>query len=271
MNDQTVESYFDQIHSYPLLTIEEEIELSKKILEGDESAVDELVKHNLRFVVSLAHEYSDRYKLPFIELISEGNVGLIRAAQKYDYRKGAKFSSYAAHWIKQAIRSVLWNYKFSPLRIPSSSLRKIKLAERIENELKDTGNKYPSPKEISEKCELSEKEIRNALNRNYEIVHLDKTIEESNDTLHYLVYDEAVDTSDKELAKFILNDIMPKILTKQELDIVKRRYGFGENEQGETLHTISKSYSITRERIRQIQLTALRKLRKYFEDHQNKT
>jgi len=269
--EQFLKLYLNDISQYPLLTIEEEHELCDKIHNDDNEALDMLVRHNLKFVISLAIEYKKRCSASLYDLICEGNVGLVIAAKKYDYRKGAKFSTYAAWWIKHAMRNISYNEKYSPMRIPPTSLRKMRIAKNVKEDLQHNGNEDPSYKDISDNCNLSEYEVKKALINDYSIIRIDKQHDDNGDDFHFLLPQEKSEQYESDTIKYIIEEVMPKILDEREIDILKRRYGLlGNNDMGTTLQKIAKLHNLTRERIRQIQFQAIEKIRNYLGHHQNK-
>jgi len=257
-----VRYYIRDICRIPLINAEEEEELARLIRGGDENAKYKLIIANLRLVVKIAHEFKG-YGLPLQDLISEGNIGLIRAAEKFDPRKGAKFSSYAAWWIKQAMRRALFE-KSRPIRIPVTSAGKINKIKSIRSRLLDQLGRDPTDKEIAGLSDFSVRVVARLKRTELKAVSLqDPICHDKDGWLRDIIPDTRSQTPDQ-----ILRDTdavqrlrrLLKMLDKRERMILLMRYGL-DGRPPETLEEISKKIGRTRERVRQIQKKALAKLR----------
>ncbi|MFT5128632.1 MAG: RNA polymerase primary sigma factor [Rhodothermales bacterium] len=255
-------SYMRDIGQIPLINIAEECQLAAKIKNGDDEAWGQLVQSNLRLVVKIAHDFKGP-GLSLQDLISEGNVGLMRAAQKFDPAKGAKFSSYAAWWIKQAMRRALLE-KSKCIRIPVTSAGKINKIRRARAELRDQLDRDPTNFEISQKVDFSERVVARLSHVELKSVSLQDPIS-ANETgwLHDLIPDENAPIPDKVLCEQQTADRLNRLLQrldKRERSILFLRYGL-DGRPPKTLGEVSKVIGRTRERVRQIQKRALAKLR----------
>jgi RNA polymerase primary sigma factor len=255
-------SYMRDIGQIPLINIEEECLLAAKIKNGDDEAWAKLIQSNLRLVVKIAHDFKGP-GLPLQDLISEGNIGLMRAAQKFDPAKGAKFSSYAAWWIKQAMRRALLE-KSKCIRIPVTSAGKINKIRRARAELRAKLDRDPTNFEISQKVDFSERVVARLSHVELKSVSLQDPIT-ANETgwLRDLIPDEKAPIPDKVLAEQQTADRLNRLLQsldKRERTILFMRYGL-DGRPPKTLEEVSKIIGRTRERVRQIQKRALSKLR----------
>ncbi len=254
--------YMNDIRQIPLISRTEEVALAKLIHQGDAEALEQLVSSNLRLVVKIAHDFKGM-GLPLQDLVAEGNIGLMRAAEKFDPEKGAKFSSYAAWWIKQAMRRALTE-KSKTIRIPVASVTKIVKIRNVRNRLRRELDREPSDKEIAGHLELSERVVRRLRRADMKTVSLqDPILRGEEGDLESLIPDENADTPfgimDDGESDMRLGLLLEK-LDPRERYILCLRYGL----EGNTTHTleeISKCLGRTRERVRQIQKRALKKLR----------
>ncbi len=264
-NDSPVRRYFDEVEAGPLLSREEEKELAKRIEQGDEEAREKLASANLRLVISIAKKYRG-YGLDFLDIIQEGNIGLMKAIDKFDWRKGYKFSTYATWWIRQAILKAL-NNESRTVRVPShvSSLNR-KIDSFIKSRKEETGEK-PSTEEIAEELDVDVDKIRNARQAKRESVSLDKPLREDegdSEALGDVLADDNSPQPEKEAFGDMLEDrfkgLLNKALSDREKQILKLRYGL-EDYQPLTLEEVGDVFDISRERVRQLQDRAINKLR----------
>ena len=260
--DDPVRMYLREIGKIPLLTYDQELELSKRILEGDESAKKKLTESNLRLVVSIAKKYVGRGML-FLDLIQEGNMGLIKAVEKFDYTKGFKFSTYATWWIRQAItRSIADQAR--TIRIPVHMVETINRLLRTSRHLLQINGREPTPEEIAEEMEIPVERVLEIQKIAQDPVSLETPIGEENDShLGDFIKDEdspsPQDSAAYTMLKEQLNDVM-KTLTPREAKVLRLRFGLDDG-KARTLEEVGKQFNVTRERIRQIEAKALRKLR----------
>ncbi|RDY20480.1 RNA polymerase sigma factor RpoD [Criibacterium bergeronii] len=260
--DDPVRMYLKEIGKIPLLTAEEEIELSKKMLEGDEVAKMHIVEANLRLVVAIAKRYVGRGML-FLDLIQEGNLGLIKAVEKFDYKKGFKFSTYATWWIRQSItRSIADQAR--TIRIPVHMVETINKLIRYNRQLVQELGRDPKPEEIAKHMDMPEEKIMEIMKIAQEPVSLETPIGEEEDSHlgDFIPDDDALAPSEAaaySLLKEQLDDVL-ETLTDREKKVLKLRFGL-EDGRARTLEEVGKEFDVTRERIRQIEAKALRKLR----------
>ncbi|WP_312091734.1 RNA polymerase sigma factor RpoD [Aminipila sp.] len=260
--DDPVRMYLKEIGKVPLLSADEEIELAKKMEQGDEEAKKRLCEANLRLVVSIAKRYVGRGML-FLDLIQEGNLGLIKAVDKFDWRKGYKFSTYATWWIRQAItRSIADQAR--TIRIPVHMVETINKLIRISRQLLQEYGREPSPEEIAKEMDISEEKVREILKIAQEPVSLETPIGEEEDShLGDFIPDEDVPAPAEAAAFSMLKEQLVEVLdtlTEREQKVLKLRFGL-EDGRARTLEEVGKRFDVTRERIRQIEAKALRKLR----------
>lgn len=260
--DDPVRMYLKEIGKVPLLSAEEEIELAQRMENGDEEAKKRLCEANLRLVVSIAKRYVGRGML-FLDLIQEGNLGLIKAVDKFDYRKGYKFSTYATWWIRQAItRSIADQAR--TIRIPVHMVETINKLIRVSRQLLQTYGREPTPEEIAGEMGISVEKVREIQKIAQEPVSLETPIGEEEDShLGDFIPDEDVPAPAEAAAFSMLKEQLVEVLdtlTEREQKVLKLRFGL-EDGRSRTLEEVGKEFDVTRERIRQIEAKALRKLR----------
>ncbi|MBR5741140.1 MAG: RNA polymerase sigma factor RpoD [Firmicutes bacterium] len=260
--DDPVRMYLKEIGKVPLLTADEEIELAKRMEEGDETAKKRLCEANLRLVVSIAKRYVGRGML-FLDLIQEGNLGLIKAVDKFDWRKGYKFSTYATWWIRQAITRAIAD-QARTIRIPVHMVETINKLIRISRQLLQEYGREPTPEEIAQEMDISVEKVREILKIAQEPVSLETPIGEEEDShLGDFIPDEDVPAPADAAAFSMLKEQLLEVLntlTEREQKVLKLRFGL-EDGRARTLEEVGKEFDVTRERIRQIEAKALRKLR----------
>lgn len=262
MSDDPVHLYLKEIGNYPLLTMTDEIELAKKITEGDEDAKRILAESNLRLVVSIAKRYVGR-GLSFLDLIQEGNLGLIKAVEKFDYTKGYKFSTYATWWIRQAITRSIADQSRT-IRIPVHMSEVINKTYRVSRNLLQELGREPSDQELADAMNLPIEKVREILKVSADPISLDTPIGEEDDShLGDFISDESMMGPEEAASYSILKDQITKLLdtlTDREQRVLILRFGLKDG-RSRTLEEVGKEFNVTRERIRQIEAKALRKLR----------
>ena len=260
--DDPVRMYLREIGKIPLLTYEEELELAQKVLDGDEEAKKKLSESNLRLVVSIAKKYVGRGML-FLDLIQEGNMGLIKAVEKFDYTKGYKFSTYATWWIRQAITRAIAD-QARTIRIPVHMVETINKLIRTSRLLLQRLGREPSPEEIAEELEMPVERVMEIQKIAQDPVSLETPIGEEDDShLGDFIQDDDSPAPQDAAAYTMLKDQLEEVmntLTPREAKVLKLRFGL-EDGKARTLEEVGKEFDVTRERIRQIEAKALRKLR----------
>lgn len=260
--EDPVRMYLKEIGKVPLLSAEEEIELAKRMAEGDEDAKKRLAEANLRLVVSIAKRYVSRGML-FLDLIQEGNLGLIKAVEKFDYQKGFKFSTYATWWIRQAITRAIAD-QARTIRIPVHMVETINKLIRVSRQLLQELGREPSPEEIAEELDMPVERVREILKISQEPVSLETPIGEEEDShLGDFIQDDNVPVPAEAAAATLLKEQLDEVLgtlTEREQKVLRLRFGMNDG-RARTLEEVGKEFDVTRERIRQIEAKALRKLR----------
>ena len=260
--EDPVRMYLKEIGKVPLLTADEEIELAKRMEKGDSDAKKKLAEANLRLVVSIAKRYVGRGML-FLDLIQEGNLGLIKAVEKFDYRKGYKFSTYATWWIRQAITRAIAD-QARTIRIPVHMVETINKLIRVSRQLLQELGREPTPEEIAEELDMPVERVREILKISQEPVSLETPIGEEEDShLGDFIQDDNVPVPADAATFTLLREQLGEVLdtlTEREQKVLILRFGL-EDGRGRTLEEVGKEFNVTRERIRQIEAKALRKLR----------
>ncbi len=260
--EDPVRMYLKEIGKVPLLNADEEIELARKMEDGDDYAKKRLAEANLRLVVSIAKRYVGRGML-FLDLIQEGNLGLIKAVEKFDYRKGYKFSTYATWWIRQAITRAIAD-QARTIRIPVHMVETINKLTRVQRQLLQELGREPSPEEISEVMNMPVDRVREIQKISQEPVSLETPIGEEEDShLGDFIQDDNVPVPADAAAFTLLKEQLVEVLgtlTEREQKVLRLRFGLDDG-RARTLEEVGKEFNVTRERIRQIEAKALRKLR----------
>lgn len=260
--EDSVRMYLKEIGKVPLLSAEEEIELAKRMELGDQEAKKRLAEANLRLVVSIAKRYVGRGML-FLDLIQEGNLGLIKAVEKFDYRKGYKFSTYATWWIRQAITRAIAD-QARTIRIPVHMVETINKLIRVSRQLLQELGREPTPEEIAAEMNMPVERVREILKISQEPVSLETPIGEEEDShLGDFIQDDNVPVPADAAAFTLLKEQLEEVLgtlTEREQKVLTLRFGL-EDGRARTLEEVGKEFNVTRERIRQIEAKALRKLR----------
>lgn len=265
ISDDSVRLYLREIGKIPLLSPEEELALAHKVKEGDKTAKDKMAEANMRLVVSIAKRYSGR-GLDFLDLIQEGNTGLLRAVEKFDPDKGFKFSTYATWWIRQAITRAIAD-QARTIRIPVHMVETINKLLRTQRRLTQELNREPTVEELAAEMEMEPEKIEYVMKIKQDITSLDANVRDDDDdsVLGDFIEDEEAQSPEEaattQLLKEQVKDML-SVLTEREQKILKMRFGL-EDGKSHTLEEVGQEFSVTRERIRQIEAKALSKLRKH--------
>jgi len=260
--DDPVKVYLKEIGSFPLLSLEEEVELAERILKGDEIAKKKLAEANLRLVVSIAKRYVGRGML-FLDLIQEGNLGLIKAVEKFDHTKGFKFSTYATWWIRQAITRAIAD-QARTIRIPVHMVETINKVKKVQSQLLHKNGQEPSVEDLAEELDMPQEKVREILKVAQEPISLESPIGEEEDShLGDFIPDSDAPVPEEAATHALLKEQLAEVLatlTPREAKVLSLRFGI-EDGRPRTLEEVGKEFNVTRERIRQIEAKALRKLR----------
>ncbi len=261
--DDPVKMYLKDIGTVQLLTSEQEVELAKRILENDERAKSELIERNLKLVVSIAKKYVNRSSMQFLDLIQEGNLGLVKAVEKFDYTKGFRFSTYATWWIRQAITRAIAD-QARTIRIPVHMVETIHKLSRVSKQLMQELGRDPTTAEVAERMGISEQRVSEIQKIAQDPVSLESPVgEEDESKIGDFVEDDNLKSPAESAAQDILKAQLLAVietLTPREQKVIRLRYGLDDNHP-RTLEEVGKEFNVTRERIRQIEAKALRKLR----------
>lgn len=260
--DDPVKMYLKDIGKVPLLTAEQEIELAKKILDGDEQAKSKLCESNLRLVISIAKRYTGR-NMQFLDLIQEGNIGLLKAVEKFDYTKGFRFSTYATWWIRQSITRAMAD-QARTIRIPVHMVETINRLGRVSKKLLQELGREPTIEELSKELNMPEDKVAEIQKIALDPISLESPIGEEEDSkIEDFIEDETTLAPDESADRLMLkNQLLSVIntLTPREQKVIRLRYGLDDG-YPKTLEQVGQEFNVTRERIRQIEAKALRKLR----------
>src|SRR3984957_221524 len=261
--DSGIKIYLREIGQTPLLTREEEVKLARKIKRGDQAARQQMIKANLRLVVKIAHDYSS-YGLPLLDLISEGNIGLMKAVERFDPKKGGKLSTYAAWWIKQSIKRALANQS-KTIRLPVHLVDKISKMRRVSLQMSEELGREPTDEELAEEIGISSGKVSQLKTVSIRPASLDAPISDDDSTeFGEIVGDEDAQTPFELLRDKNLRDEVSElleVLDDRERKIIFQRFGL-DGGKPKTLEEVGKKFGVTRERIRQLQNIALAKLRR---------
>ena len=266
---EAIKTYLREIHDIPLLTAEQEVELAKGIAKGDEESRSKLIRSNLRLVIKIAKRYV-HFGLPLIDLIEEGNVGLMKAVEKFNYRKGFRFSTYAAWWIKQAVtRSIFEQSK--TIRIPvymNELMTKFKkVRERLQQKLKRT----PDIEQIAKKMKLSVERVGEIENWMTKVSSLDMPIGEDGESQVMDLIEDTTQTSTSQMKQMLDHEDIENLLSitnRREKDVLDLRFGLTDGKIY-TLAEIARKLKVSRERVRQIEAQAIKKIRKFIEERES--
>jgi len=261
MTTDSLQLFLNEAGRYPLLTAAEEVELAKLIERGDKPAKDRMINSNLRLVVSIAKKYQG-HGLPLIDLIQEGIIGLIRAVEKFDWRRGYKFSTYATWWIRQAVQRGVAN-KSRTIRIPVHIVEREQKIARAERELVLQLERAPTDQEVAEKAKINLKHVREVRQAARTVASLDKAVGDDSDTSFGDLVAQETANVEEEVVVALGDDALHRAiatLPPREQEVIKLRYGFDAEQEPKSLEEIGRRLGITRERVRQIETQALSRL-----------
>jgi len=259
--DDSMKMYLKEIGKIPLLSRQEELDIAKRVCEGDEEAKKILVESNLKLVVSIARKYA-RKEMAMLDLIQEGTLGLIRAAEKFDYTKGFKFSIYATYWIKQGITRAIADQSRT-IRVPVHMVEKINKVSSISSQLAKELGREPKPEEIAKRMDISVEAVVQIISISQKPQSIESAIRQEDDTeLEQIIPDKEAHSPEEIITMSLLKDQIEDVLdtlSEREKGIIKLRFGLGDGEK-KTLEEVGRAFNVTRERARQIEKKALRKL-----------
>lgn len=260
-----IQQFLKEINKIPLLTPEEEKELAKRAAQGDEEARERLIRSNLRLVFSIAKKYYGRSKkLSFMDLVQEGALGLIKAIDRFDWRKGFKLSTYATWWIRQAITRAMADYART-VRLPVHIIEQLYRLNKAKKKLMEELGREPTPEELAQESKIPERKLHKLLKLTYDVTSLEKPVGEGETELKELIKDEKIFSPGKEASLEILRKKLLEViesLPPKEKRIIMLRYGL-EDGVMHTLEEIGKIFGITRERVRQLEIKALERLKNH--------
>ena len=258
-----IKAYMKEIGAIDLLTSDQEQAIGDRITAGDQAAKTELIEANLRLVVSVAKKYNSNTSIPFLDLVQEGNMGLMHAVEKFDFTRGFKFSTYATYWIKQYIQRAIAD-QGRAIRVPVHIVEANNLINRTERQLTQSFGRKATPEEVAKELNMDMEKYTSIIEHSKSLLSMDKTINDDEDTdLNEVVGDNRAENPVEKIRKEATREMIIKVfdsLDEREKEIITMRYGFDDGE-AKTLDDIGELVGLTRERVRQIEIKALRKLR----------
>lgn len=263
INLDPIKLYMGKVGSVDLLTPDKEKEITLRVAKGDQTAKTELIEANLRLVVSVAKKYNNNTSIPFLDLVQEGNMGLMHAVEKFDFTRGFKFSTYATYWIKQYIQRAIAD-QGRAIRVPVHIVEANNLINRTERQLTQSFGRKATPEEVAKELEMDMEKYTSIIEHSKSLLSMDKTINDDEDTdMNEIVGDNRAENPVEKMRKEATKEMIIKVfdsLDEREKEIIMMRYGFDDGE-AKTLDDIGELVGLTRERVRQIEIKALRKLR----------
>lgn len=258
-----IKTYMKEIGAIDLLTPDQEQAIGNRITAGDQAAKTELIEANLRLVVSVAKKYNSNTSIPFLDLVQEGNMGLMHAVEKFDFTRGFKFSTYATYWIKQYIQRAIAD-QGRAIRVPVHIVEANNLINRTERQLTQSFGRKATPEEVAKELDMDMEKYTSIIEHSKSLLSMDKTINDDEDTdLNEVIGDSRAENPVEKMRKEATREMIIKVfdsLDEREKEIIMMRYGFDDGE-AKTLDDIGELVGLTRERVRQIEIKALRKLR----------
>lgn len=258
-----IKAYMKEIVAIDLLTSDQEQAIGDRITAGDQTAKTELIEANLRLVVSVAKKYNSNTSIPFLDLVQEGNMGLMHAVEKFDFTRGFKFSTYATYWIKQYIQRAIAD-QGRAIRVPVHIVEANNLINRTERQLTQSFGRKATPEEVAKELDMDMEKYTSIIEHSKSLLSMDKTINDDEDTdMNEIVGDNRAENPVEKMRKEATREMIIKVfdsLDEREKEIIMMRYGFDDGE-AKTLDDIGELVGLTRERVRQIEIKALRKLR----------